>query len=645
MGLLAVAPLVVVGLLWPLVHQHRGRLGLGALSTRGSLAAAFVLANGLVVAVTELTSVGRSLTVGPVATAWVVIVLVLAVLVVDTLDPSEWRRPVLPAAGWAAVGLGAAYVAMQGVAALRYRPAASDSMMYHLPRVEHWIQNASVAPYATHFPHQVEMAPLHEYSMLQLHLLAGTDRFDGLVSLVAYVVAAAAVAEAARLLGGDRRAQLVAGVLALTLPSAVLQASGTHNDLFAGTISTCLLVLLLAWPRQGPQLAHAALVGLAAGLAVLSKATLLVTVGPALVALAILVSAREVRAGRSRRLAGAVVLAGTVAVLAAGPFLGRNAELTGSVLGSDPDHQQIADPTLAVAAANTVRHLAGNFRIGDGEPGVQTAVAELVLRTGWRAFELTDVEHGDQRYALGWELDAFERGDHTRHQRTSEYGANPIHAVLAAVVVGATAWALVHRRGAGTGDRWQRWCQGGLAGGLVVGLVAMAGLLRWQMYATRFQIAPLLIFAALSGLLVARWHRAAQGALLSLLVVASLPMAIANTARPLVGDDPRDLSGADEHLDHYVLPGGAGPPAGAYAEVARALAASPCSSLGLANRITFEYPLWVALDHAGWQGTIVSIDVANDTAAAGDPDRETCAVLTESPEGLLELRFPAEVLF
>jgi hypothetical protein len=636
----AALPLVALGLLWTLVHGHRARLGLGALSGCGTLAAAYVVGNGLVVAAAELPSIGGHLTAGMAQGMWVAIVVVLAAAVAVTVDRSTWRRPELSPAAWGVVGLGAAYVVVLATSALRYRPASSDSLMYHLPRVEHWIQNGTVAPYATHFPHQVEMAPLHEYSMLQLHLLAGTDRLDGLVSLVAYVVAAVAVAEAARLLGGDRRAQLVGGVLALTLPSAVLQASATHNDLFAATISTCLLVLLLAWPRQAPFLGHAAVTGSAAGLAVLAKGTLLVTIGPALFALAMLVAAREVRAGRVRRLTGALVVAAAVAVAVAGPFLGRNAELTGSVLGSDPDQQLIVDPTLEVTAANTLRHLAGNFRIGDGEPGIQTAVGEVALRAGWRAFEATGVAADDQRYAMGFELDAFELVDHRRHQRTSEYGANPIHALLATAVVAAMVWGLVRRRGEALGGRWERWCQIVLGGGLVAGLVLMAGLLRWQMYATRFQIAPLLIFAALAGLLVARWGRAPRTALLALVVLASLPMAFANTGRPLVGDDPTIHGEPFAYLNPYVLPGAAGPSTNAYDSVARTLGFSDCHALGLGNRIQFEYPLWVALDHFDWEGTIASVEVTNDTVAAADPDFVPCAVLTENEHGLLELLAP-----
>ena len=38
----AALPLVALGLLWALVHEHRARLGLGALSACGTLAAQLV---------------------------------------------------------------------------------------------------------------------------------------------------------------------------------------------------------------------------------------------------------------------------------------------------------------------------------------------------------------------------------------------------------------------------------------------------------------------------------------------------------------------------------------------------------------------------------------------------------------------------
>jgi hypothetical protein len=350
---------------------------------------------------------------------------------------------------------------------------------------------------------------------------------------------------------------------------------------------------------------------------------------------------REVRSGTHRRwarLGAAGATAALVAAVAAGPFLARNAELTGSPLGSDPDHQRIVDPTFTVAAANTVRHLAGNFRIGDGEPGIQTVVAEVALRAGWRAFDATGVAADDQRYAMGSELDAFELTDHARHQRTSEYGANPWHFLLAVAVLVPTALAVVRRRPQSgdeqATDRWSSWCRAALAGGLVVGFVAMAGLLRWQMYATRFQIGPLLVFAALTGIAVARWRRPVAGVVLGALVLSSLPMLLANTERPLLGDDPRRIEGDDAEVDRYVIHPDGEVSAADYDAVAVELAASGCDRLGLGNRIQFEYPLWVALELRGWEGTVGAVDVANDTASAADDAFTPCAVLRSVPGGL-----------
>ena len=37
-----------------------------------------------------------------------------------------------------------------------YPPANPDSLAYHLPRAEHWVQNESVAQYATNYLAQAE---------------------------------------------------------------------------------------------------------------------------------------------------------------------------------------------------------------------------------------------------------------------------------------------------------------------------------------------------------------------------------------------------------------------------------------------------------------------------------------------------------
>jgi hypothetical protein len=47
-----------------------------------------------------------------------------------------------------------------------------DSMAYHLPRIEHWIQNKNIYPYPTNIVRQVLTSPLSEYIIANFQILA-----------------------------------------------------------------------------------------------------------------------------------------------------------------------------------------------------------------------------------------------------------------------------------------------------------------------------------------------------------------------------------------------------------------------------------------------------------------------------------------
>ena len=46
-----------------------------------------------------------------------------------------------------------------GIVALTAPPNTWDSMTYHMPRVEHWIENRNVEPYPTHILRQLSLGP------------------------------------------------------------------------------------------------------------------------------------------------------------------------------------------------------------------------------------------------------------------------------------------------------------------------------------------------------------------------------------------------------------------------------------------------------------------------------------------------------
>jgi hypothetical protein len=159
-------------------------------------------------------------------------------------------------------------------------PNAWDSMTYHLPRITHWIQDASVSHYPTHVLRQLTLGPGAELLAAQIELLGGSDRWINFLQAFAWIGVAIAASLLARDLGADLLGQGVAAVFAATLPMAILQASSTQNDL---VVSFWLLVFahfaLRAWAGK-MDLAGFLLAGGSLGLAVLIKATALTVAFP-----------------------------------------------------------------------------------------------------------------------------------------------------------------------------------------------------------------------------------------------------------------------------------------------------------------------------------------------------------------------------
>jgi hypothetical protein len=121
----------------------------------------------------------------------------------------------------------------------------------------------------------------------------------------------------------------------------------------------------------------------------------------------------------------------------------------------------------------------------------------------------------------------------------------------------------------------------------------------------------------------------AQAVLVGLTVAAVGPL-LKNFARPMV--DP--TFPFDTYLDGYYAGGAAaiGAPLEEFDDVARRLADSDCRTLGITNWVAIEYPLWVALDHHGWDGHIEQLNVANASSQLIPTDFEPCATLRQEAD-------------
>ncbi|MGH3166185.1 MAG: hypothetical protein ACRDN0_09880, partial [Trebonia sp.] len=206
---------VVFLLLWLLIASYRSRIRYGNLSVRGAFVLAYLAFEFLLLAITELTSAGNHFTRWTVTFAWLVVIVALLVAAwpamarhvrrIRARQPlrselmARLRRP--SGEDWFWIGIVTTIMAVLVVAGSIYPPSNADSLVYHLVRVEHWIQNRTVAPFATHYLAQIDLAPLSEYNLAHLHLLSGTDRFDWSMQWCAAIVCIVGVSELARLLG------------------------------------------------------------------------------------------------------------------------------------------------------------------------------------------------------------------------------------------------------------------------------------------------------------------------------------------------------------------------------------------------------------------------------------------------------------
>lgn len=332
-----------------------------------------------------------------------------------------WRRTksaaaAAPAWQWA-LGCVIAILAISvAVLAIASSPNNFDSQTYHLPRIEHWVQNASVAVYPTDIHRQIDIGPGSEYLLTHLRLLSGGDAAYNLLQFLAGIGAALAASRIAAQLGGGPVAQLATVFLLATTPEILLQASSTQVDLVAAAWVACLATIALdefTRPGDGALLritaprSDALFLGLALGLIAVTKSTGLLAAAPLLLVWGV---GRLVRDGHRRRpclcgrspqrcsradasraaTARAATVAASLAILAialilVGPFMLRMYQTFGHPLGPDVLRDSIgvqtADPRLLLV--NGLRIAQTNldtplFPLSDASAAAVNGLADLM---------------------------------------------------------------------------------------------------------------------------------------------------------------------------------------------------------------------------------------------------------------------------
>ena len=517
------------------------------------------------------------------------------------------REAIRGALGWAwarfrespialsAAGLILAVILLTAVVA---PPTNWDSMAYHMARVAVWIQEGSVAHYPTSFLQQLFHPPLAEWNILHFQILSGGDRFANAVQWFALVGCGIAVSLIARELRQRFRVQVLAAVVAVTLPMGLLQGSSTQNDVVVSFWLLAFTLLAVQYLRA-PAAVRLLFCGLSLGFALLSKGTAY-AVAPPLAAVLFLYGIVQLQGKGYRphsKLVGAAAAVLAVALLLNSGHYARNWELFGNPISAPTPGVTYRNDRvdLSVVWSNLVR----NSVLHWGVPSHR--INELTLRAVRRVFgqvidEIPGTTAGTPLFQWGIPFRLHE-------DRTGNF----LHYwVLAASLLGV----LLFRKRFGFSALTVF-----LTLAVVLGALSFCAILRWEPFASRrhtslFMLgAPVAaVFAAslASALASSDWKGRRFGALArpalsfagvhgvsivtALFLAMSVPWVVFNERRPILPLGNRSVLFADRTEMYFSSHRALFP---AYVDAVDYLAAYNPKKVGLyMNGDDYNYPAW-----------------------------------------------------
>lgn len=476
-------------------------------------------------------------------------------------------RPDMSLAGAVVAGI----VALTLFIALTSGPNNWDSQTYHLPRIEHWIQNGSLAFYPTSIPRQNEMGPLAEVLLLQTRILSGSDALYPLVQWTGMLTSLAGAMRITRQLGGNRAQSWIAALFVATLPIGILESTGTQNDYVVAALLAASVTLALE-ASIAPR-APLALVLAAAAAMALSGMTnaigFLFGLGFA-VWFAIASSRRVPFLPALGRAAGvAAVLAVVIAPFTLRYLAGRE---PGSALATDAINGSFG---VRQTLDNLLRHGFSNLTIGVPQVDARTSSIGQSIASSLRLdVHRQDTSVPGQTFGQTSGLHAFRQ----------ENGPNPFHTLLIAgtVLIAAIRWRklLPSQRA-----YWSAW---------LFGIIAFAAVLRFGNWQVRHHLPAFVLAAPLFATTwPQRWSSSRQTtALVAFLAVAALPPLLLNRTNGLIAlerERPSYLSQSRDERLFVRKPQMLAP----YRQAVETIVRSNASRIGLMlGADSWEYPVW-----------------------------------------------------
>lgn len=542
-----IAPALFFLLLWI------GFIATGRAGVRESFLYATAAFTLCVVCATELLSTVSLLRLEALAPFWIGVAAIAAAYLWRYGTPSTFHNVLErssrcfrgSATTLLAIGLTLATVLLVAIVA---PPNNWDSMTCHMTRVARWIQEASVGFLATTNHCHNFYAPLTEYALLHFQILADGDRFANAVQWFALVGSGITASLIAREQNQSASVQVLAALIAVTLPMALLQGSNTKDDLAVAFWIIAFAVGFILHLRE-PTVGRVMFCGLALGFALLTKGTAYVVASLLAIVLfaygifgIVKTTPRPQWRNRIVKLAGAGAAMVLLALLVNGGLYARTWHTYGyphHTAGSDlgQDNLRINSPSLAETWTNIVQNSAVHLALPSDR------VNRVTLALTRRIAGISDEDPAG--------IDPT-RIEAITFRIQEDFSGNLLHFLLLCT---ACAGVFMFRRRLGIDNLTVA-----LAIVIVLAAVVYSATVKWESSTARFQMpffmlgAPViaafvasLVFAANRGLAESRAGllRTALGlisshgqrALTWALLVGGIPYLFLNEDRPIFGTD------------------------------------------------------------------------------------------------------------
>ncbi len=538
-----------------------------------------VLWGSYIVFLNELLSIWKAITLVGLVIAWSLPLLGIAVFLVVRvrhgheirLPSSEWPK------GWSQVFLFVGVVLIlivTGILAWLSPPQTWDTLNYHMPKVAQWAQNQSVQHYTTGIKPQNYMSPGMEYVVLHFYILAGSDHLVTLVSWFFVLGSIIGVSYLALRFGLRTTAQLFSMLFTATLPLAIVQASGTMTDCAVAFWMIVVAAEAVTVMKNEDDIWTILILGLSAGLAILTKPTGYAFTLP----FTILVAITLLRRRNFKRFLQSTLLAVLLFALLNAGHLYRNQLRYGNPFGPPGRISALItdDINLPIIVSNTLRN--ASLHAGTPSPYVNKGIYLFVEKV----HQLIGVDIMDSRTTHSRRYKVFPPSTH------EDLTSNPLHALLILIVFFVSIW------------RRKSIPREVFAYGLAVAcsFVLVSSMVQWQLYNARLH-QPFFVMAApwavfmLYDILSQRLINIVAVVLLA----ASWPWLVHIPSRPIIEQQGKSYVDSVFHESRFNLYyADGGHLKVPHLEITERIQESQCSRVGLVlTGNEAEYPIWVLL--------------------------------------------------